>query len=551
MAAVPLDTLRIFVELSVPERRAQAARVLARRCGVDEMILFVRDPALGLLLPAPGFAQTLPGGPSWRALLRACRDVGRHAATVEFPPGTWRDALALVPDGLAAILVGGSPLADEVAMMERLLPLLSQSLHSEQVARFAAAAEADARRVADRARMLADSLEAARAEHARLIGRLHDEHRRKDEFLAMLAHELRNPLTPLVTSIELMRRAPAPGWERPLEIMARQVRQLSRLVEDLLDVSRVSRGRVELRRHRLDLVDTVNDAIESSRPLLEGRRHQVRVDLPDRPIIVEGDGVRLAQVFANLLHNAGKYTDPGGRIDVTVGRSGDEAFVRVSDNGTGIEPQMLGEVFDLFTQAPVSLARAQGGLGIGLTLVRTLTELHGGRVVAASEGLGRGSTFTVFLPPAAEQREEPAAQAPAAQAVAQAAGSGDAPLRVLIVDDNEDAAESMADILRFMGHHAEVSFSAPKAIQIAADVDPDLVLLDIGMPEMDGYEVARRLRRLLRAGVRLVAVTGYGAEDDLRRSREAGFDEHAVKPVMPEAIAAILARARSGHDLPA
>lgn len=539
--SAPRDTLDVFLGLSVPAQRAEAARALAQRLGADEVLLFVRDPALGALLPAPGFPQTLPGGRTWRAFLRRCEAAGRHAERVELPRGTWRAALALVPDGIAAVLIGGQPVEDEVAMVERLLPLLSHALQTEQLARFASAAEADARRAADRAQALADALEEARAEHARLNARLHEEHRRKDEFLAMLAHELRNPLTPLVTSIELMRRGAGEGSAKLLEIMARQVRQLSRLVEDLLDVSRVSRGRIELRRRRLNLADSMTDAIDSSRPLLEGRRHHINLDLPAAPIYVHGDSVRLAQVFANLLHNAGKYTDPGGRIEIAVGRQGEEAFVRIADNGVGIDRRMLGEVFDLFAQAPAALARAQGGLGIGLTLARTLAELHGGRVEAESEGLGRGSTFTVFLPLAAAQHDDPAPPAPAPAPVQR---GEEVALRALIVDDNEDAAESMADILRLMGHHAETSFSATRAIQIASDVDPDLVLLDIGMPEIDGHELARRLRRVLRPDVRFVAVTGYGAEDDRRRSREAGFDEHVVKPVMPEALVAIVARAR-------
>ena len=537
--AVPADTIDLFVGLSVPARRAQASRELAAKCGVEEILLFIRDAEVGALIPAPGFSQTLVGGASWRALLKRCASPGRYEERVEFPAGTWRQAFCLVPDGIAAIFLGATPVATEIALVERLLPMLAHALHAEQQARFASAAEADARKVADRAHALADALEGARAEHARLNARLREEHRRKDDFLAMLAHELRNPLTPLVTSIELLRRAGAAGSERPVAIMARQVRQLSRLVEDLLDVSRVSRGRIELRRHRLNLVDTVTDAIESSRTLLEGRRHEIVVELPREALHVSGDSVRLAQVFANLLHNAGKYTDPGGRIEITVGCLEGRAFVRIRDNGTGIEPEMLGEVFDLFAQAPVSLARAQGGLGIGLTLVRALVELHGGRVEAYSAGPGHGSTFTVYLPIAAAVAVQPETL-PAAPRAAPETG-----LRVLIVDDNEDAADSLADILRLMGHHAETSYSGVKALQIAADVDPDLVLLDIGLPEMDGLEVAKRLRRILLPRVRLVAVTGYGAEEDRRRTRDAGFDEHAVKPLMPEVLAGIVARVRA------
>ncbi|HUP29539.1 MAG TPA: hybrid sensor histidine kinase/response regulator, partial [Usitatibacter sp.] len=344
---------------------------------------------------------------------------------------------------------------------------------------------------------------------------------------------------PLVTSIELIRRADGLASTKQLEIMSRQVRQLSRLVEDLLDVSRVSRNRIDLRRHRMLLVDAISDALEASRPFLDSRRQRVDLHVEDPSVQVFADNVRLAQVFANLFHNAGKYTDPGGEIRISAGCQGDVAFVRVEDNGIGIAPGMLGSIFDLFTQAPTSLERAQGGLGIGLTLVKALVELHGGDVEARSEGLGRGSTFIVRIPVMAEATVVPTAQAPASAA----AENSDRPLRVLVVDDNEDAANSMADVLRLMGHHAEVAFSGMKAMHMAEDVEPDLVLLDIGLPEIDGYEVARRLRRSRRR-VRLVAVTGYGAESDKRLSRDAGFDEHVTKPVMPETLAAVIERAR-------
>jgi signal transduction histidine kinase/ActR/RegA family two-component response regulator len=535
-----LDTLDLCVALSSPPRRLEAARALAHRCGVDEILIFVRDSQVGSLIPAPGFPQTLAGGGTWRSFLRECASPGRCEGDVEIPRGVHRHVVCIVYEGVAAVFLGGAPHESELALIERVMPMLSQALVAEQAARFASAAAADARSTASRARSLADALEAARAEQARLNARLHDEHRRKDDFLAMLAHELRNPLTPLVTSIELIRRANGVATEKHLAIMSRQVRQLSRLVEDLLDVSRVSRNRIELRCHRLRLADVVSDALDASRPFLESRRHRIELDLAREDIYVHADNVRLAQVFANLLHNAGKYTDPGGSIRVSSGCEGDQAFVRVEDNGVGIEPLMLQNVFDLFAQAPMSLDRAQGGLGIGLTLVRALVELHGGTVDAYSEGLGHGSTFTVHLPVAA-----PATSAASPPAPPPVADRLDRPLRVLVVDDNEDAANSLADVLRIMGHHAEVAFSGLKGMHMAEDVEPDLVLLDIGLPEIDGYEIARRLRRSTRRPVRLVAITGYGTEKDKNLSRDAGFDEHVVKPIMPEVIAGIIERVRA------
>ena len=543
MDAEDLAAIEQFVALSIPASRQHAARRIAQRCRAEELLLFVSDMRLGTLLPAPGFPPTLSGGASWRTFIRQCAKPGRREARVELPAGRQRTALAIVPGGIAAVLIGDNLDQGEVARCERLLPMLAHALQAEQLAGFASSEAAFARTSASRAKMLADALEAARAEHARLNAVLHEEHRRKDDFLAMLAHELRNPLTPLVTTIELIRRAGGRADERHLSIMARQARQLSRLVEDLLDVSRVSRGRIELRRHRIRLDDVVNDAIEASRSLMEGRRHQLLVTMPREPIYVDADNVRLAQVFANLLHNAGKYTDPGGVIRVEVAREADTAVVSVTDNGVGIDPATLASVFDLFVQARTTLARADGGLGIGLTLVRALIELHGGEVRAESRGIGQGSTFTVRLPVST-------AKAPSQAPVRRVSADGEVSLRILVVDDNEDAANSLGDILRIMGHHAEVAFGAAAALQVAADVDPDLVFLDIGLPEMDGYEVARRLRRSLRRDVRLVALTGYGTEEDKRRSREAGFDEHVTKPLLPEAISAITRRAAAASVLP-
>ena len=315
-----LETLDLFVALSHPEGRAEAARKLALHCGAEDLLLFVRDPHLDTLIPASGFPQTLAGGPTWRAFLKRCGAGAQCDEAVELPMGRLRVARCLVPDGVAAVFLGGHHDPVRVAEVERMLPMLSRALQAEQEAQFARAAAEDSRATADHARSLAEALESARSEQTRLNARLYDEHRRKDDFLAMLAHELRNPLTPLVTSIELMRRSGGAASERNLDTMARQVRQLSRLVEDLLDVSRVSHGRIELRRHRLSLGDVLADAVESSRPLLDALRHRVRIDLPEIPAEVDADNVRLTQVFSNLLHNAAKYTDPGGSIAITLMR---------------------------------------------------------------------------------------------------------------------------------------------------------------------------------------------------------------------------------------
>jgi PAS domain S-box-containing protein len=360
--------------------------------------------------------------------------------------------------------------------------------------------------------------------------------RLKDEFLAMLAHELRNPLAPIRNALQLMKMSgeTGPVVEPPRQLMERQVQQLVRLVDDLLDVSRITRGKIQLRKEPVELATVMTQALETSRSLLDSRKHELTVTLPPEPLWLEADLTRLAQVFANLLNNAAKYTDEGGHIWLSAGRRDNEVVVRVRDTGIGMTEEMLTHAFDLFTQADRSLDRSQGGLGIGLTLVRRLVQMHGGSVRAFSDGPGRGSEFVVSLP--ALQEARPAGQVPHAE-------NRPWPSRhILIVDDNVDAAESLALVLRMTGHEVRTAYRGPAALEAARAYPPEVVLLDIGMPGMDGYEVARRLRQEL--GLKhllLVALTGYGQEEDRRRSREAAIDYHLIKPVDPEALQALLA----------
>jgi PAS domain S-box-containing protein len=351
--------------------------------------------------------------------------------------------------------------------------------------------------------------------------------RAKDEFLAMLGHELRNPLSPILTALELMRRRDPGALERERTLIERQVQHVVRLVDDLLDVSRITRGKVQLRRDPVEIGEVVAAAIEMASPLLEAQRHTVDVDVPRRGLLVDGDAARLAQVVSNLLTNAAKYTQPGGHIDVTAAREGGDAVVRVRDSGIGIAPELLPRVFDLFVQSERALDRSQGGLGLGLTIVKTLTEMHGGRVAAESEGHGRGSTFIIRLPALAGAALTPV-PAGVAPRLRRRAGRGH---RVLVVDDNQDAADALVEALGASGHQALVAYDGPSALDAAARVHPEVAFLDIGLPVMDGYELARRLRELLGPGVKLVAVTGYGQDKDRALSRAAGFDEHLVKPV--------------------
>jgi signal transduction histidine kinase len=362
----------------------------------------------------------------------------------------------------------------------------------------------------------------ARAEAERLTDELQDAAARQDEFLAMLAHELRNPLAAVrdavtVAALDDARRG------RALEIARRQSEQLGRLVDDLLDVARIRQGRISLRTEPLSMAAIVERAVESARPLLESRGLRATVALPSAPVFVAADPARLEQVLVNLLSNAAKYTEPGGRVDVVAERRDGEAAIRVRDTGIGIAPEMLPRVWDLFTQADRALDRAPGGLGIGLTVARRLVELHGGRIEARSDGLGKGAEFVVTLP-ALARADVDAAPPSAAEPTARGAA------RVLVVEDNRDAAESLAMLLDTVGHRVTVVHDAGVALEATRAREFDVALIDIGLPGMDGYELARQIRDLGRRPV-LVAVTGYGAQEDKERARGAGFDHHLVKPV--------------------
>lgn len=350
--------------------------------------------------------------------------------------------------------------------------------------------------------------------------------RRKDEFLAILAHELRNPLAPISNSLQLLRASTDCTEEvgQIYEIMERQVNHMVRLVDDLMEVSRITRGQVDLRRREIDLATVIQSAVETSRPLIEAGRHHLLVSLPSEPLRIYGDEVRLAQVFANLLNNSAKYTDAGGDITLTATRDQAQAKVTVRDNGIGLSPDNVTNVFDLFVQEDRSTGRSQGGLGIGLTLVKSLVELHGGTIAVHSPGRGQGSEFEVHLPLIAG-----AARALAPAEAEQAARR--LPGRVLVVDDNRDAATTMGMLLQSLGIDVQIANTGPAALQIVERDRPHVILLDLGMPEMDGFEVARRIRqRSANASIKLIALTGWGQAEDLNRTRQAGFDHHLVKP---------------------
>ncbi len=364
---------------------------------------------------------------------------------------------------------------------------------------------------------------------------LRDADRRKDEFLAMLSHELRNPLAPVRNALQILKmpRADAAAQAQARGMIERQVQHLVRLVDDLLDVSRIMRDKIELRKERIDLATVIERAVEIAQPTVDAYGHELSVVLPPEPVWLEGDMIRLAQAVSNLLTNAAKYTERAGRIALTAGRKDDEVVIRVKDSGVGIDRELLPRIFDLFVQADRSLARSQGGLGIGLTLVKRVVELHGGSVVASSAGAGQGSEFTIRLPaptvhPPATVDQTPVAPGPRR--------------RVLVVDDNVDAAESVAMLLRMWEHDVRTAYDGRSAIQAVQEERPDVVLLDIGLPGMSGYEVAQHLRAQPSfRDLTVIAMTGYGQDEDRRRSRAAGFDLHLTKPLDPETLARAVA----------
>lgn len=350
--------------------------------------------------------------------------------------------------------------------------------------------------------------------------------RAKDEFLAMLGHELRNPLAPILTALDLMKLSIPDTAERERTVIERQVKHLVRLVDDLLDISRITQGKIELKRERTNLRDIVGQAVEMASPLLERKAHQLSVEMQGESLEIEGDPTRLAQVLANVLNNSAKYTEPGGAITIRGARHGDHVSLRVKDTGIGISPSMLRRVFDLFTQEHQAVDRAQGGLGLGLAIARSIVQMHRGTITAYSEGLGRGSEFVIELP--VSRKHSRPITVPQLETLPTKARAR----RILVVDDNADATELLAELLRKLGHDVHVALDGPSALAALGTFVPDVAVLDIGLPVMDGYELLTRMRaKLDPTPTRFIAVTGYGQADDRRRSEQAGFHLHLVKPI--------------------
>jgi CheY-like chemotaxis protein len=402
------------------------------------------------------------------------------------------------------------------------------------------------RRYGSREVELAESLAvrvAVAVDNARLFHAVKEASRHKDEFLAMLAHELRNPLAAIRYALAVGQMAPNGSPEETLEIIDRQTQNLAHLIEDLLDVSRISRDKVTLRKETIDVAAVINGAATTVRPLVEDRQHQLILDLPRDTVCVLADPTRAEQIVMNLLTNAAKYTKSGGRLTVRATADADDAVIEVIDTGIGLPQEMLNRVFDLFAQADRTLDRSEGGLGIGLTVARKLAEMHGGHLTADSEGLGKGSVFTLRLP-ISRQAPERNGHTPAATI-----STSQPPKKVLVVDDNRDTALSCARLLKNMGHEVETAFDGMGALEAARSFKPQAILLDIGLPKMNGFEVARTLRDEGFTNEVIVAVSGYGQPEDRERSRQAGFDDHLVKPVHQDALVAVLQQCAERHAI--
>jgi PAS domain S-box-containing protein len=575
---VAIEELRTTLEelqVAQEELRQQNDELLATRANLEaerrryeDLFQFAPDPYLvtdggGIIQEANRTAaQLLNGQPQhligkplflllgqdmseqFYAILRRLKEQDRVeesvvAATI---PARWRE----VPTYFAITAAALRNRAGELASIRWLLrDVTARQQGQEQVKQLNAVLE---QRVQERTRLLEDErhrLEGVLTEQKALEENLRAQaaelaaaDRRKDEFLAMLAHELRNPLAPILTALHLLRQDSANpatvDWAR--RVLERQVPHLARLVDDLLDVSRITRGKIDLRKEKVELAAVVGSAVEAARPLIEGRKHQLTISLPPEPVWLYADAARLDQVLNNLLNNAAKFTEPGGRIGLTAETVDGKVVLRVRDSGAGIAPEFLSRVFDLFEQGDRAPDRTHGGLGIGLTLVRTIVELHGGSVRAESAGPGQGSQFIVTLP-SITGLTEPASDRPREH---HPAGTG---RRVLLVDDNADAADGLAMLLRFWGHDVHVAYDGPSGLSAAATMHPEVVLLDIGLPGMSGLQVATEMRK--QSGMDkalLIALTGYGQDRDRRASQQTGFDYHMVKPVDLDALEDLLIR---------
>lgn len=539
--------LQCFTALANPAGRMEAAQRVAALYGSELVLLFQRDPEVESWLPASGFPQTLPDGRKWQAFLKRCAEAGRADDCLMLDasqePTSVRGIACIT--GAIIVFVGGDLQPDAYTDAPAILPLLDAALHGERAAGIAAA---NARLAAERvetANRLADSLEAARLELASALAQsraVQDELRKadsaKNEFLALLAHELRNPLAPIGNALTLLQQQETEPalTAQAVGIMQRQFTQLVRLIEDLMEVARISNGKISLRKEVVAISTVLDAAIAAAMPQIRTHHHRFENCADARNATVLADPVRLNQVFVNLLINAALYTPEGGQITVTTAQGPDSIAISVTDTGQGIPEQLVPRMFTMFARGGDELSRKSGGLGIGLSLARKLTELHGGKIGVRSRGLGQGSTFTVTLPlHSAAQVDTDGARTDASAAVPS--------LKVLIVDDNKDSAVTLGWAVEALGHEYRLAYDGTTALQLVETYHPQVVLLDIGMPEMSGYELCAAMKQIPALQRSLfIAQTGWGQQADKVKAASAGFDLHLVKPIKVDELAQILAR---------
>ncbi len=541
---IPFELVDIFLSLQSAETREDGLNALGTYTHATGAHLFGRDEELGIFLPARGLPQTMRYAAQWQAFFTQCT-VGICVSTLLPAPSNGEETCSSVvtdKQGLSILVLQGVELAQPIStQLLALLPLVGAKLAVERAAESAAAHAAVAREANRQAKSLNTALDANRQElqnafvllgHELTVRReaedkLREADRKKDEFLAMLAHELRNPLAPISMAAQLM-KLPSSGqlqMAQTSEIISRQVAHMTSLLDDLLDVSRVTRGKITLDKETVNAKAVIADAIEQFKPLVQLKQHQFNVSVIENDAYIYGDKTRLVQVIANILVNAAKYTRDGGTIDLHLDATDDDVVITVRDNGIGIESDLLPQIFELFTQAPRGSDRSQGGLGIGLALVKTLVELHGGSITARSQGADLGSEFTVRLPRLRRSLQVPQ------PSVKKIAADSEESLAIMVVDDNLDAANTLTAFLESFGHQVFTGYSARKAMDLTRAQNFDVIFLDIGLPDMDGYKLAKELKQL--DGCErtvLIALTGYGQPQDKELASEAGFDIHLTKP---------------------
>jgi signal transduction histidine kinase/CheY-like chemotaxis protein len=549
----PLSLISALVSF---EGRRETARRLAEYLGAEDLILFIQDPEIDILLPAPGFLQTLPSGQLWRALLKECATQGELTSAVPFPDAESTKPVTVIAgqDGSIIALIGGEPRLDEArSLVVELLPLLAAALRGERAVLTAEGQTRTARQAATQSKALAEMLDTARSDLERALRTAEAASRAKDDFLATVSHELRTPLTPILGFARMLRsgQLDASNAERALASIERNAELQSHLIEDILDFARIIAGKLRLDVQPLDPAVVVEAAIDVVRPAATAKDVRLQVVLDPGAGPVSGDASRLQQVIWNLLTNAVKFTPKGGRVQVRLERVNSHIEITISDSGEGISPDFLPYVFDRFRQADNSISRRHGGLGLGLAIVRQLVEMHGGTVNVYSGGLEQGATFTVKLPrmivhDSKLPEEDSSRQHPTAgkQAVAFACPPELVGIRVLVVDDEVDARELLAVVLKSCGSQVMIAATATEALEMVKRLKPDILISDIEMPGEDGYSLIGRVRALKPedgSQVPAIALTAHARVEDRMRALSAGFQMHVAKPVEPAELVVVLA----------